>query len=509
MLFQERFPAERDQPIKYPALTLSSVFFIRNAALKMLLNALQSRTAKLFLVNLRKSDLKSEGNNVIVDFTVKNFRSLRDEAVLSMHVENPKKHLIGNISYPLDDRLGLLRTAAIYGANASGKSNVLLALSALKWIIRESGSLKEGASLDTYEPFLMSPSTREAPITFEIEFVIPGDYRYVYEISYTRNKIVYESLDFYPSRQKANIFLRKEDDTWETISFGSHYKGGSKKIPIFNNNSYLSAAGNNAATPKIIKTVYNYFKKILTMNSSKELPVGDLYESDMLLKCTSVLLRLTDTGVTNITKKESNLDALRSLSESMPQNIRDSLLSKHKFEFSFTHESEDGESFALPLAEESEGTQQLFRLLPIILTTFMMGGTLVIDEIESNFHPHIAELIIDLFNNPEVNTQHSQLIFSTHDTQLMSPKHLRRDQIWFTSKVKGASTLSSLDEYDKETVTAASPYNNWYNEGRFGAVPIIKHDKISRFISQLVNAGDNEEIDITELLSGKEDKANA
>ncbi|WP_440856573.1 AAA family ATPase [Pseudomonas syringae] len=471
--------------------------------------AFKSRTDAIFLLNSRKFDLKIEGHNVIVDFTVKNFRSLRDEAVLSMHVENPKKHLIGNISYPLDDRLGLLRTAAIYGANASGKSNVLLALSALKWIIRESGSLKEDASIATYEPFLLSPETREAPVTFEIEFVIPNNYRYIYIISFTRNKIVYESLDFYPSRQKANVFLRKEEDTWETISFGSHYKGGSKKIPIFSNNSYLSAAGNNASTPKLIKTVYNYFKRILTMGNSKELPVAELYESDVILKFTGAFLKLTDTGVTSITKKESDLESLKSLSKSMPQKFRDSLLLKHKFEFTFTHESEDGESFVLPLAEESEGTQQLFRLLPIILTTFMMGGVLVIDEIENSFHPHIAELIIGLFNNPDVNSQNAQLIFSTHDIQLMSPKNLRRDQIWFTSKTKGASTLSSLDEFDKETVTASSPYNNWYNEGRFGAVPIIKHDKITDFMSKFVNISLEEDDFSDEIFALDEDKTDA
>lgn len=416
---------------------------------------------------------------MIVDFSFKNFRSFNEETMLSLHADQPKSNLLGNITYPLNDDIGVLKSAVIYGANASGKSNVLFAVRALRWLIRESDSFKEDKKIPCYEPFLFSAASKSAPTEFEIEFIIPGNYRYIYQVSFNRTEILSESLDFYPSRLRANIFTRKPSDTWETITFGGHYKGGMKKIPFFKNNLYLSKAGNNAAAPKMIRKVYKYFQSILVFGLNHEMPISDIYEHDEALELTTSVLKYIDTGVSRITREETDFSPT-TFPDDLPSEIKEEILKRHRYNFMFHHDTADGTTIALDKDEESEGTQQLFKMLPIILSSLKMGGILLIDELENSFHPHIAELIIKIFNCPTLNINNAQLIFTTHNIELMNASLMRRDQIWFAKKSLGASKLYSLDEFDKRTVTPSSPYAAWYSEGRFGAIPSIDFEMISK-----------------------------
>ncbi|CAM3805931.1 putative abortive phage-resistance protein/transporter [Pseudomonas reidholzensis] len=418
---------------------------------------------------------------MIVDFSFRNFRSFRDDAMLSLHAEHPKSNLLGNITYPLNDGIAVLKSAVIYGANASGKSNVLMAFKALRWLVSESDSFKEDKEIRCFEPYLLSAESLDSPIEFEIEFIIPGDRRYIYAVSFNNQKILTESLDFYPSRLRANIFTRKLGDSWENISFGSHYKGGMKKIPFFDNNLYLSKAGNNAAAPKMIRNVYNYFRNILIFGLNRELPLSDIYKSDGVLELTANFMSRIDTGVSRITREEIDLGQHKFPVE-MPQDIKDEILRRHRYNFIFHHDTENGGSTAFEQDQESEGTQQLFKMLPVILSSLKMGSVIIIDELESSFHPHIAELIIKIFNCPDLNINGAQLIFTTHNLELMSPTLMRRDQIWFAKKNGGASKIYSLDEFDKSTVTPSSPYAAWYAEGRFGAIPQVNFQAISEYL---------------------------
>ena len=208
---------------------------------------------------------------MIIDFTVSNFRSIKEKQTLSLYAEGGSKHLASNIAYPAGEKVGTLRTAGIYGANASGKSNWLLALKALQYLVVASGEYKDGDSIECYEPFLLAESTQNAPISFELEFAISG-LRYIYEISFNTKEIISESLSYFPGQQTANIFRKENGQSWESISFGSKYTGGRKKYALFKNNSYLSKAGNSADSPKIIRTVYNFFRKnILNLNHDHKL----------------------------------------------------------------------------------------------------------------------------------------------------------------------------------------------------------------------------------------------
>ena len=197
---------------------------------------------------------------MIVDFTISNFRSIRDEQTISFFAESPGNHLLDNISYPAGKRIGVLNTAGIYGGNASGKSNILLAFEALQFLIANTSSLKDGQPISCYEPYRLSKQTKSEPVKFEIEFFITDGKRFRYKVSFTKNRIVEESLIYYKSAKPATMFERAKGDTWETVKFGTLFIGGKKRFPFFDNNSYLSVAGSSADSPAIIRDVYNCFQ---------------------------------------------------------------------------------------------------------------------------------------------------------------------------------------------------------------------------------------------------------
>lgn len=420
---------------------------------------------------------------MIIDFTIQNFRSIKDEQVFSLNVEKPKQHLATHVAYPGSGKIGALRSAGIYGANASGKSNILLAFEALRYIVVSSGDLKEGDSIPAYEPFRLSDSTKNAPVIFEIEFFTKDNVRYVYRVSFNKDSILEESLDFFPSRQKATIFTRSETDTWETISFGGLYKGGTKRIPFFKNNSYLSKAGDNAAAADLIRSIYYYFKHHITYLGLQETVfIEDFFINDKVLGKLTSFLSNVDTGIYNIKTKINANPREISFPDGFPVELKKAIVEKSSRQFLFEHATESGEVEVFGEDDESDGTRKLFELFPLLFSAFSRGNILIIDELDSSFHPHIAELIIKLFNDVEVNSNNAQLIFSTHNLHLMSPANLRRDQIWFTEKRKGSTTLFSLDEFDKSSVKSDSPYSSWYNNGRFGAIPSINYFEISNLL---------------------------
>lgn len=420
---------------------------------------------------------------MIIDFTIQNFRSIKDEALLSMHVESPRNHLSTHVAYPAGDRIGVLRSTGIYGANASGKTNILFAFQALQNLVVYSGDLKEGEPIPWYDPYRLSDATKKAPVQFELEFFSHDNIRYLYSVSFTHTSIIEESLDFFPTRQKANIFKRTENDSWETIQFGGHYKGGVRRIPIFKNNSYLSKAANSAAAADVIRAAYDFFRKgIAILGPNQKILMSDMEEYEKSIDFTSKLLCLLDTEVARIKiHKNENLSPVF-IPDNLPEKVKKVLIERSKLKFFFAHENESGDLEEFEEDRESDGTQRLFSFLPVLKDILKSGGIIFMDELENSFHPHIAELIIKLFNDSEVNIKNAQLIFTTHNINLMNPARMRRDQIWFTEKNRGKTQLYSLDSFDKKEVKSNSPFDDWYDNGRFGAVPSIDYMSISKLL---------------------------
>ncbi|WP_133308338.1 AAA family ATPase [Salmonella enterica] len=420
--------------------------------------------------------------HMILSFTIENFRSFKERSVLTFEASGNKSH---NASHIFTSPSGqqVLKSAGLYGANASGKSNFLLAFDALKYLVVKTGSLTEGKKIACYEPYRLCEDTKHAPIKFELEFLNRDNVKFIYKISYLANKILSESLDFYPSRAKANIFTREEGQTWEDIKFGSLYKGGLRKIPFFDNNSYLSKAGNNAAGSELMRGLFKFFdEQICYLPTFHQLILSSKNDdSQEILSRAASILKYVDTGINDVKMVQQEVK-IPEFMNAFPEEIKQNYIDSNTDQFQFTHVGETGFEEVFEDKFESDGTLKIFNMLPLLLGAFEKRMVFVIDELDNGLHAHMADFVIRLFNDKTINKVGSQLIFTTHNLNIMSHEKMRRDQIWFVEKEKGASRCFSLDDFDKKRVTASSPFGLWYDEGRFGGVPLINYTQIKRLI---------------------------
>lgn len=432
---------------------------------------------------------------MIVDFTVRNFRSIRDEQTLSFYTERSPKHLSENIHYPDNGKTAILASAGIYGANASGKSNVLTALNALFWMVSESHVFKEGAKIPSYEPYRLSSEKKQAATKFAIEFVVDA-IRYVYEIAYSQKEITSEKLEFYsvnPTRiVRAKLFERVEGANWEDITFGSYYKGGTKKISLFKNQAYLSKAGNTADAPEQIRKIYQFFTAGVNFVRPNAHSLDLAWKKDKVTAAKiSSFLNFIDTGISRLLiKHEEPKDFMKKIPAEIPESLKSKILDDVSHVPYFEHKTEEGELELFSEDDESDGTRALVSNLPMVFHALQAGKILVWDEMETSLHPHVADLILGLFNNPEVNRNHAQLLFTTHDLSLMNSERMRKDQLWLTEKVAGATQLISMDEFDSSQLKSNSPFAKWYYEGRLGGLPDVDSESIKALFYEAAPQGE-------------------
>jgi len=429
---------------------------------------------------------------MIIDFRFRNFRSFSQEQHFSTKVTHGREVHSSNFANAVDGKTDVLKTAVIYGANASGKSNVLKALAALQWLVVDSGDLKERDPLLAYEPFRLSQASLSEPTAFEIEFFLQDHGRFRYSVTFNATRILEEQLVSFSSRQRALVFERGPEDTWEDVRFGGTYKGGTRKFPFFENNSYLSKAGNSAASVPIMRHIYGYFRSMMYFEASVRINSARYLKEEKRLKNVARVLAAVDTGISSITSEERTPSGLH-LPDEMPESLKKAIIDQHSTAFSFWHKDDAGEMVEFGEDDESAGTQRLFNLLPMFLEVLRRGQVVLLDEIEGSFHPHIVAMIVRLFNDRRSNPRNAQLIFTTHDTNTLSPEILRRDQIWFVQKDDGASDLYCLDEYDKSKVKPGSPFREWYGEGRFGGVPAIRYNKVVEVVEAVLEELDQHE----------------
>jgi len=267
---------------------------------------------------------------MIIDFTIKNFRSIKEKQTFSLHAESSSNHLSDNIASPGDGKVSVFRTAGIYGANASGKSNLLLAFEALRFIVCSSGDLKDNETMPNYEPFLLADSCKEAPTEFEIEFFSDDQVRFLYKVAYDAKRIITESLDYYPSGTKANLFNRKEYASWEDVTFGGFYKGGKKRFAFFDNNSYISKAGNSADAPKLVRSIFNLFRtNILHLAVHERVSILGWREDQELVNSIASILSKVDTGIFGVEFKTRSVKNIKIPSD-FPDSIRKKILNSER-----------------------------------------------------------------------------------------------------------------------------------------------------------------------------------
>lgn len=416
---------------------------------------------------------------MLLSFTVENFRSIRDRQSLILEASNDT-HL--EHSHLIQDSPGhnVLKSAAIYGANASGKSNLINAMIWMRRFVLEAISEKVESPEIAVDPFKLQAGLSEQASIFEIEFLL-DKHRIRYGFAVSKSGVEEEWL--YRKRPKikpAKIYTR-EKQSIETNS--KQEQGLAPFIPRTRANALflkVCAEFNFAFAESII----NWFRRFRYVSGLSETGfIG--FTAERLVDEThrAELLKFIRKADFNICGIRSDVEPLteKDLPDHMPSDTKNRLLAGNpvKSEILTTHSlfDENGEivgsrEFDLN-EEESEGTRKFVALAGPILHTIEEGSILLMDEFEARLHPKLTKAILQWFHGPQ-NSKGAQVIIATHDTGLMDPELMRRDQIWFCEKdARGGTSLYCLDEFDKQEVRATTKFNRQYLQGVFGAVPQV------------------------------------
>ena len=424
---------------------------------------------------------------MLIEFQVGNFLSFKDVVTFSMvssDINRQDKKLYENNIFSVNEELNLLKTAAIYGANASGKSNLAKAFGFMQnFVINSSKEMQITDTIDV-EPFRLSNDTETKASFFQIIFFLNKRiYRYGFKVS--KDRVLEEWLYYIPNITEHKQFTRKNDQF--DVSRRFFKEGISLKDKTRPNSLFISvlAQFNGKTSIEIVKWFANcqvihgsgkhdpFYKKITLK----------LFESPIIKKQSIQLIKELDLSIHNINITQEKISS-NHFPANFPEEIK-SLFSRNLSDISNIetyHEKYDlkGEVIGLEKFDleenESEGTKKLFYLSALLLVALRNNQILFIDELDARLHPIITHRIIELFNSKKYNSKSAQLIFMTHDTNLLN-RHLfggqllRRDQIWFTEKnQKGRTDLYSLVEYD---IPEDATFETDYIKGRYGAIPFI------------------------------------
>lgn len=428
---------------------------------------------------------------MIIEFAVTNFRSIKDREVMDFRTDGQigNKQMFDNIALPKDRSHGnsLLKTMAIYGANASGKSNFLKALHALELMVVNSDSFKLDKPILNYEPFKLDKTSLNEPTIFEIEFIAKDKKRYRYEIHFDKNTILKEKLLVFELEKKATfptlIFNRVENKIIE-------WKEG-KDFSLNPNQLLLSKAGTNDAPS--IREAYRFFSTYLfygaaqsssfdeaMLRIAEEILSDKTTENEKLKKLIVSMIQAADTGITNIYTPGLDTSQL-SFPGEMTEEEKNKIIERFKKRIKTVHAVyENGVEIGetdFDLSEESTGTMKLVGLAGIVAHALDAGSVIVMDELDKNLHPLLTRMIIGLFHNPDFNRNNAQLILSTHDISLIDIKLFRRDQVMFIDKdVSGKSSVRRLSDFTG--ISRVKQLEKWYMAGMFNAVPAINDYQI-------------------------------
>lgn len=401
---------------------------------------------------------------MILSFTFANHRSFRDSTEFSMEAtaSQAKGQNIATVTTP-SGTSRVVKETLLYGANASGKTNILRALDALCAEVRgESGTVGGDNMGFLYTPFCLNNESSDKPASMDISFITNG-MRYDYHVKYNRVQILEENLYYYPNgANRAGLYSR--DTLYGEGMHGPNYPttltqaGLKPRFGVYKNRLIISKFLYD--TPHIlIKPAAQYLADIGFANN---------YSSNMK----AMLWR----DGQRLLYQDEYKRKLNKLIQYADLGIKDFVLpDNHEYEeVSLVHNAgQDSQSNKISIEEESLGTQYLFLLGPKILFSLEKGTPLFVDEIESGLHPKLTNFVLRMYQSERINPRNAQIVIVTHDVTLMQEDNLRRDQIWFTEKRDdGSSELFSLSDF--EGVREDTPFAKWYLANKFGALPDIQ-----------------------------------
>lgn len=432
---------------------------------------------------------------MLIEFSFKNFRSFRDEAILSMEAAGLGSYKKCLIEY--NKSLKLLPSVAIYGKNGGGKSNVIRAFwLAVQFIKNAQRTQHEGERVPVI-PFALNDYSFSEPTEFNFIYTL-DNIKYQYGFSATRDRIISEYLYHTPNGQKALVFKR----TNQQFEFTDEKsKRGMIKTMVAENQLFFSVACtmNDTACIRAMRWFREY---VLFSRDFVDIPgqILDNYEDKKMLKAISEYAIAADVGIKKMQFEMNSQEMEDSfvLPADMPDNLKKAVtqfmmvLSENPND-SETHlkmsqltaksshlgltQSGKQEIFELDLSEESDGTRKLISIAPAIETALEKGGLLLVDEIERELHPTLVNFIIAKFQSKKTNVNGAQIIFTTHNTELMKLELLRKDQIYLVDKKEkdGVSELYSISDFSTKT---ADNIQKGYYVGKYGAIPNVEIEEV-------------------------------
>ena len=421
---------------------------------------------------------------MLIEFNVTNFRSFLETQTFSMAANNATELQTENTFDSGIARLPrFLHSAVIYGANAAGKSNLLVGLRFMKEFVLYSAKESQNGDKIKVTPFLFHQEMKTQPSEFEVLFIQEG-VRYQYGFAVTEERVTNEWLFAYPERRSQRWFERKYDfaSQQEKWNFGKlKVRRQIWKETTRSNALFLSTA--IRLNSQQLKPVFDWFHKKLRVGKSTEISLNNTFR-----QCKTDFGRykiLEFMNAADIKIADFQLKTRRVSVENLPNEISPNLkkrlvtdIENKKTEIitevQFFHPviGERKETTALDLQEESDGTQRLFEFAGLCLEVLENGKILAIDELDNSLHPNIVHFLIDLFHNPELNKHNAQLIFTTHDTTVLDEEIFRPDQIWFVEKdEENATQLYPLSDLSLRKDEALQKE---YLNGQYGALPDVK-----------------------------------
>lgn len=408
---------------------------------------------------------------MLIQFNFKNFKSFKEDTTLDMTAASVKEHPYNTIETIYGERL--LKTAAIYGANASGKSSLIEAFDFMRLFVTKSFEIGLRNKRIPVKRFLFDNESKSEVAEFEVFFIDQGiEYQYGFIVDSER--IYQEWLYGKYDKEKDFEVLFERDGSF--ISCGERLKSAENFIDLIEEYTLFLSFIARTKIPEakrifhwfVFTDVVNFGNVILESIITQEIP-GDKFKDEYYRKRCEEYLSAIDTGICGIRVEE-----IKNVSNEE---------GKTTFKVYSKHRIKDTNAYVeIPLSEESSGTQKIFFLFDFFMAALKEGSTLFIDELDAKLHPLLLRYVINMFHDSNINKNNSQLIYTTHDNYTLTKDIFRRDQIWFVEKDKeGGSKLYSLVEYkieeDKQPIDTLS-YSKDYLLGRYGAVPLLKEFRL-------------------------------
>ena len=421
---------------------------------------------------------------MLIHFTVANFKSIKKAQTFSL-VEAKGKAVADTQTFDVShiggcSGLKLLPAAGIYGANAAGKSNLLEALYLMRRIVRESFKHQHRGDFLPVKSFKLDPATRNAPVEFEVIFIAEG-VRYQYGFSATRERVVHEWLLAYPKNRRQDWLSREWDEKKKKHLWhlGASMVGEKKLWQKSTRDNALFLSTAVQLNGQQLQPVFDWFNKTICMvgitgwNPNFSASFCDTKDNkEKILE----YLKAADLDIDNILVEKVAFDRDK-VSESLPKSLREDIIqdleSKNFYKTQTVHQDIDGKPVVFDIEEESSGTQKLFSFAGPWIDVLAKGRVLFVDELNNSLHPRLVEFLVSLFNNKKTNPNNAQLVFTSHDTAIISQKIMRREQIWFCEKDKFQVTKI----YPLSVFIQDKKFERWgmmYLSGSYGALPYIE-----------------------------------